>query len=52
MLIETIKTDTGEIAVYQDDDGYHAERWDERQQLIVAQSGDWDTKAEAIAAAE
>ena len=51
MLIETIKTDTGEIAVYQDDDGYHAERWDERQQLIVAQSGDWDTKAEAIAAA-
>ena len=47
-LVETIKTATGEIAVYRDSDGYHAERWDDEDQCIDAQSGDCRTKAEAI----
>jgi hypothetical protein len=47
-LVETVKTPTGEINVYRDSDGYHAERWDEADQWIDAQSGDCRTKAEAI----
>jgi hypothetical protein len=37
-----------EIAVYRDGDGYHSEVWDDTRQLICYQSGDVQTKAEAI----
>lgn len=47
-LVERIGTETGEIAVYRDRDGYHAERWSDEDQCIDAQSGDCQTKAEAI----
>lgn len=50
MLVETIKIEGGEINVYQDADGYHAERWSEANQWIAAQSGDRDTAEEAIEA--
>jgi hypothetical protein len=47
-LVKTIKTEDGEINVYQDADGYHAERWSESRQMITAQSGDWDAMQDAI----
>jgi hypothetical protein len=50
MLIDTIKTPHGEVSIYQDGCGYHAERWDDRKQAITEQSGDWPTKIEALAA--
>lgn len=50
MLIETIKANSGEVSIYQDADGYHAERWDDRKQMITEQSGDWPTKIEALQA--
>ena len=48
MLIRTILIPTGEVNVYQDCDGYHAERWNEKSQLVVEQSDDYPTEAEAI----
>ena len=51
MMIEKIDLGDGnEIAVYQDRDGYHAERWDDARQWVAAQSGDFATAAEAVAA--
>lgn len=50
MLTRTIKSNTGEINVYQDGDGFHAERWDDRKQMIVAQSGDHATEIDALGA--
>lgn len=47
-VINTIATDDGEINVYRDADGYHAERWSESRRMIVSQSGDCETAAEAI----
>lgn len=47
-LVRTIKTDDGEINLYRDSDGYHAERWSESRQYIDAQSGDCETAEEAI----
>ncbi len=49
MLIQTINTERGEINVYRDADGYHAEVWDDARQLIIAQSGDCATAKAAIA---
>lgn len=50
MLVNTIRLGGGdEINVYQDGDGYHAERWDESAQLITRQSGDCSTEADAVA---
>lgn len=50
MLLKRIDVPTGEIAVYQDGDGYHAELWDEAKQMVTAQSGDCETEGEAITA--
>lgn len=47
-IVREIATDDGEIVVYHDADGYHAERWSESRQMIVGQSGDCETEAEAI----
>ena len=48
MLIRTITVDNGEINVYKDEDGFHAEKWDEKQQLIVGQSPDCDSEEQAL----
>lgn len=47
-IVNEIETADGEIVVYQDADGYHAERWSESRQAIVAQSGDCETAEEAV----
>lgn len=47
-LFSTYCAADGEVTTYHDDDGFHAERWDEAKQLIVAQSGDWPTEREAL----
>lgn len=51
-LIERIQIEGGEIAVYRDAEGYHAERWSDRRQMIVRQSGDHKTAKAAIEAAK
>ena len=47
-LIRTIPHPQGEINVYRDSDGFHAERWNEGRQYIDRQSGDCRTAKEAI----
>lgn len=47
-IVRTVKTYDGEITVYRDADGFHAEKWSESRQMIVAQSGDQPTEQEAI----
>ncbi len=47
-IVKEIKIDGGEIVVYKDADGFHAERWSDTSQAIVRQSGDCKTQAEAI----
>jgi len=40
-----------EINLYSDDDGYHAEHWNQSRQCITIQGGDCATEEEALEAA-